>query len=102
MQGFGSQTWDCIFSVQALLASNISDEIAPILKKAHEFLKLSQVREDLPDHVNHFRHISKGAWTLSDRDHGWQVSDCTAEALKVNGIMICVNDHISKRIKVIL
>ncbi|GMJ14291.1 lupeol synthase 1, ARABIDOPSIS THALIANA LUPEOL SYNTHASE 1 [Hibiscus trionum] len=29
-----------------------------------------------------FRHISKGAWTLSDRDHGWQVSDCTAEALK--------------------
>ncbi|KAK8485214.1 hypothetical protein V6N11_021384 [Hibiscus sabdariffa] len=29
-----------------------------------------------------FRHISKGSWTLSDRDHGWQVSDCTAEALK--------------------
>ena len=29
------------------------------------------------------RHTSKGAWTFSDRDHGWQVSDCTAEALKV-------------------
>ena len=29
------------------------------------------------------RHISKGAWTFSDQDHGWQVSDCTAEGLKV-------------------
>ncbi|CDP17993.1 unnamed protein product [Coffea canephora] len=29
-----------------------------------------------------YRHISKGAWTFSDQDHGWQVSDCTAEALK--------------------
>nr|GFD48462.1 dammarenediol II synthase-like [Tanacetum cinerariifolium] len=23
-----------------------------------------------------------GAWTFSDQDHGWVVSDCTAEALK--------------------
>lgn len=35
------------------------------------------------DYLAHFRHISKGAWTFSDRDHGWQVSDCTAEALRV-------------------
>ncbi|PNX61249.1 beta-amyrin synthase, partial [Trifolium pratense] len=26
--------------------------------------------------------ISKGSWTFSDQDHGWQVSDCTADALK--------------------
>ncbi|PRQ51807.1 putative alpha-amyrin synthase [Rosa chinensis] len=32
---------------------------------------------------SHFRHISKGCWTFSYRDHGWQVSDCTAEALRV-------------------
>jgi squalene cyclase len=30
-----------------------------------------------------YRHISKGAWTFSMQDHGWQVSDCTAEGLKV-------------------
>ena len=30
------------------------------------------------------RHISKGSWTFSDQDHGLQVSDCTAECLKVN------------------
>jgi squalene cyclase len=29
------------------------------------------------------RHISKGSWTFSDQDQGLQVSDCTAEALKV-------------------
>jgi len=30
-----------------------------------------------------FHHISKGAWTLAERDHGLQVSDGTAECLKV-------------------
>lgn len=30
------------------------------------------------------RHISKGAWTFSMQDQGWQVSDCTAEGLKVH------------------
>lgn len=30
-----------------------------------------------------YRHISKGAWTFSMQDHGWQVSDCTSEGLKV-------------------
>jgi len=30
-----------------------------------------------------YRYISRGAWAFSTADHGWQVSDCTAEALKV-------------------
>ncbi|XVF24704.1 hypothetical protein REPUB_Repub13aG0150400 [Reevesia pubescens] len=42
-----------------------------------------QVRENPPgDFKRMFRHISKGSWTFSDRDHGWQLSDCTAESLK--------------------
>ncbi|CAM8921705.1 unnamed protein product [Rhodiola kirilowii] len=28
------------------------------------------------------RHISKGGWAMSNQDHGWPISDCTAEALK--------------------
>ena len=59
MQNFGSQVWDCSLAVQALHAGNINDEIGPVLKKAHEFLKLSQVREDPPDRLKHFRDISK-------------------------------------------
>ncbi|XVF74824.1 hypothetical protein PTKIN_Ptkin13bG0141800 [Pterospermum kingtungense] len=83
MQSFGSQVWDASFVLQALLASNLSDEIEPILMKGHNFLKNSQVRENPPgDFKKMFRHISKGSWTFSDQDHGWQVSDCTAESLK--------------------
>ena len=33
------------------------------------------------------RHISKRSWTFSDQDHGLQVSDCTAECLKVNNFV---------------
>ncbi|KAK8492907.1 hypothetical protein V6N13_093964 [Hibiscus sabdariffa] len=83
MQTFGSQIWDASFFLQALLASNLFDEIGPTLMKGHNFLKNSQVRDNPPgDFKRMFRHISKGSWTFSDQDHGWQVSDCTAEALK--------------------
>ena len=84
MQSFGSQEWDCGFSVQALLASNLSlDEIGPALKKGHFFIKESQVKDNPSgDFKSMHRHISKGSWTFSDQDHGWQVSDCTAEGLK--------------------
>jgi len=54
-----------------------------MLKKANSFIDNSQVREDSPGDMTHWhRHVSKGAWTLSTRDNGWPVSDCTAEGLK--------------------
>ncbi|KAL9459824.1 hypothetical protein AB3S75_003099 [Citrus x aurantiifolia] len=82
VQSFGSQTWVCAFAVQALLACNLTDEIGPILMKAHDFLKISQVTNNPPgDFKSMFRHMSKGAWTFSNKDHGWPVSDCTAKAL---------------------
>ncbi|KAE8729896.1 Lupeol synthase [Hibiscus syriacus] len=72
-----------VFFLQALLASNLFDEIGLTLIKGHNFLKNSQVRDNPPgDFKRMFRHISKGSWTFSDRDHGWQVSECTAEAFK--------------------
>ncbi|MED6145755.1 Beta-amyrin synthase [Stylosanthes scabra] len=83
MQSFGSQEWDVGFAVQALLTTNLLDEIAPTLAKGHDFIKKSQVRNNPSgDFKSMYRHISKGAWTFSDQDHGWQVSDCTAEGLK--------------------
>ncbi|XP_048233506.1 lupeol synthase-like isoform X2 [Ricinus communis] len=81
-QTFGSQIWDASFALQALIACDLSDEIGSTLKEGHKFIKNSQVSKNPPgDFKRMFRHISKGAWTFSDRDHGWQVSDCTAEAL---------------------
>jgi squalene cyclase len=43
MQSFGSQEWDAGFAVQALLATNLIDEIGPALAKGHDFIKKSQV-----------------------------------------------------------
>ncbi|XP_062155606.1 beta-amyrin synthase-like isoform X3 [Alnus glutinosa] len=83
LQTYGSQVWDASFAIQALLATNLSDEIGPTLMKGHDFLKKSQVKDNPPgDFRRMFRHITKGGWPFSDQDHGWTVSDCTAEALK--------------------
>uniref|UniRef100_A0A7N2LTD2 Terpene cyclase/mutase family member n=1 Tax=Quercus lobata TaxID=97700 RepID=A0A7N2LTD2_QUELO len=83
MQSFGSQEWDTGFAIQALLASNLVDEIGPTLARGHDFIKKSQVKDNPSgDFKSMYRHISKGSWTFSDQDHGWQVSDCTAEGLK--------------------
>ena len=43
MQSFGSQQWDTGFAIQALLASNLTDEIGPTLARGHDFIKKSQV-----------------------------------------------------------
>lgn len=44
MQGYnGSQLWDTAFAVQAIISTNIAEEYGPTLKKAHEYIKDSQV-----------------------------------------------------------
>ncbi|KAL8135110.1 beta-amyrin synthase 2-like [Apium graveolens] len=83
MQSFGSQEWDTGFAIQALLASDLTNEINKTLMKGHDFIKKSQVKDNPSGNFKSmYRHISKGSWTFSDQDHGWQVSDCTAEGLK--------------------
>ncbi|EGG18936.1 cycloartenol synthase [Cavenderia fasciculata] len=46
------------------------------------YLDVSQVPEDAPEMDKYYRHISKGAWPFSTVDHGWPISDCTAEGVK--------------------
>ncbi|KAG8638172.1 beta-amyrin synthase [Manihot esculenta] len=83
VSGFGSQSWDASFTFQALFFSDLGDEIMPALAKAYEFIRNSQIKDNPAGDFNSmFRHISKGGWPFSDQDHGWQVSDCTAEGLK--------------------
>uniref|UniRef100_A0A803Q800 Squalene cyclase N-terminal domain-containing protein n=1 Tax=Cannabis sativa TaxID=3483 RepID=A0A803Q800_CANSA len=43
MQTFGSQSWDTSFAIQALLDSDLVDEIGPTLARGHHFIKNSQV-----------------------------------------------------------
>ncbi|WCJ34666.1 Cycloartenol synthase [Euphorbia peplus] len=84
MQGYnGSQLWDTAFAVQAILSTNLIQEYGPTLKKAHSYIKNSQVLDDCQGDLDFwYRHISKGAWPFSTADHGWPISDCTAEGLK--------------------
>lgn len=83
MQGYnGSQLWDTAFSLQAVVATGLATEFLPCLQLGISYLECSQVLEDVPDRETYFRHKSKGAWPFSTRDHGWPISDCTAEGLK--------------------
>ncbi|KAK6941205.1 Squalene cyclase, N-terminal [Dillenia turbinata] len=84
MQGYnGSQLWDCAFATQAIISTNLVEEYGPTLRKAHMFIKNGQVLDDCPGDLSYwYRHISKGAWPFSTADHGWPISDCTAEGLK--------------------
>ncbi|XP_047307744.1 dammarenediol II synthase-like [Impatiens glandulifera] len=83
MQSFGSQVWDCALATQAILASGMVDEYGDTLKKAHFYIKQSQIKDNpAGDYENMYRHFTKGAWAFSDQDQGWVVSDCTAESLK--------------------
>jgi cycloartenol synthase len=84
MQGYnGSQLWDCAFAAQAIAATGLASEYKDCLKAAHGYIADSQVRDDCPGDLSRwYRHISKGAWPFSTRDHGWPISDCSSEGLK--------------------
>jgi len=86
MQGYnGSQLWDSAFSLQAILETNLgnaSEEIVQAMVKGYNYIDITQVRENNPNREKYYRHVSKGAWPFSTIDHGWPISDCTAEGFK--------------------
>ncbi|KDD76456.1 hypothetical protein H632_c219p0 [Helicosporidium sp. ATCC 50920] len=86
MQGYnGSQLWDTSFFVQAVVESGLGPEFKRSLALAHSFVEATQVMEDPePPLESSYRHISKGAWPFSTRDHGWPISDCSSEGLKAS------------------
>ncbi|KAM9961641.1 hypothetical protein ACTFIR_004497 [Dictyostelium discoideum] len=83
MQGYnGSQLWDTAFTIQAFMESGIANQFQDCMKLAGHYLDISQVPEDARDMKHYHRHYSKGAWPFSTVDHGWPISDCTAEGIK--------------------
>nr|XP_043623179.1 dammarenediol II synthase-like [Erigeron canadensis] len=83
VQTFGSQLWDCAFATQAIISSNMPEEYGDSLKKANFYIQESQIKNNPSgDFSKMCRQISKGTWAFTDQDHGWPVSDCTAEAFK--------------------
>nr|CAB3490911.1 unnamed protein product [Digitaria exilis] len=96
MQGYnGSQLWDTAFTVQAIVTTNLIEEFGPTLKLAHDYIKNSQVRDECPGNLDErYRHTSKGAWPFSTADHGWPISDCTAEGLKASLLLSKISPEI--------
>jgi len=82
-QGYnGSQLWDTAFAAQAIVETGMAAKIEDAVKKAYDYIDVSQVKEDVDQLEKYHRHISKGGWPFSTVDHGWPISDCTAEGLK--------------------
>lgn len=83
LQGYnGSQLWDTVFSIQSILETGLIDRFSDTLHSAYSYLEISQVLEDIPNSTKYFRHSSRGGWPFSTRDHGWPITDCTAEGIK--------------------
>jgi len=73
-----------IYDILSPSAKLVFIKLLPINWKMCALLFNLQVRDNPSgDFESMYRHMSKGSWTFSDQDHGWAVSDCTAEGLKV-------------------
>jgi lanosterol synthase len=84
MSGYnGSQLWDTSFAVQAIVAAKLHSSYPRELAAAHHYVDIAQVVQDPPCGDRFYRHRTKGAWNFSTRAQSWQVSDCTAEGLRV-------------------
>jgi squalene/oxidosqualene cyclase-like protein len=83
MNGYdSSRLWDTAFAAQAIAEAPPSARSCSTLEAAFEYLEANQVLEDVPERERCFRHESRGGWPFSSREHGWPISDCTAEGLK--------------------
>lgn len=94
MNGYnGSQLWDTAFSVQAIVEGGLEANFPEPVLAAYRYLDASQVQVDVKDRDKFFRHRSKGGWPFSTIDHGWPITDCTAEGLKA-ALMIHQSPHL--------
>lgn len=87
IQGYeSSQLWDTAFALQSLSAARhanlLDDRIAPVARRAASFVEAQQVRHEVPYPRLTHRGPSVGGWPFSTLEHGWPITDCTAEGLK--------------------
>lgn len=83
MNGYnGSQLWDVAFASQALLESGMTDHFPAMAKRAYRFIDEHQIQHNHFEYQKFFREPSIGGWPFSTVDHGWPVTDCTAEGMK--------------------
>src|SRR5262249_20885391 len=85
MNGYNSsELWNTAFAIQAIAATGEEGTMPSTLSRAGRFVEGNQVLENTAEYKRYFRHPSGGGWPFSTRDHGWPISDCTAEGLKAS------------------
>lgn len=88
MNGYNnSELWDTAFAVQALLAAGRDDEALDVADKAFGYVRETQIRTDPHERERHYRCHAEGGWPFSNLEHGWPITDCTSEGLKVSLLM---------------
>lgn len=94
MNGYnGSQLWDTTFAVQAIIEGGLEAKYPKPVLSAYRYIDTTQVQHDVAQREKFFRHESKGGWPFSTLDHGWPITDCTAEGLKA-ALMIHNSPHL--------
>ncbi|EEC83118.1 hypothetical protein OsI_28277 [Oryza sativa Indica Group] len=84
------QLWDVAFAVQAILACSIAEEFGSTLKKAHGFIKTSQIMDNPSgDFSRKYRHISKGGWAFQVADQGGRFQIAQQKLLRFGSWGIC-------------
>jgi len=98
MQGYnGSQCWDTSFAIQGIVEAGLDAEFPDMVRRVYSYLDRTQIATDEDRAEFWFRHVSKGGWPFSTSQHGWPISDCTAEGLKAVLALAdspCVRDHV--------
>jgi lanosterol synthase len=83
MNGYNSsELWNTAFAVQAIASTGQIEKMGSTLRQAAQFIEANQVLDNTKDYKRYFRHPSRGGWPFSTRQHGWPISDCTAEGIK--------------------
>ena len=92
-QGYnGSQLWDTAFAAQAIVESGLGRAFPEVVRKAYHYIDITQVQEDVQQRVKFYRHLSNGGWPFSTLDHGWPITDCTAEGMKATLALHALDD----------
>src|SRR5262249_31251886 len=85
MNGYNSsELWNTAFAIQAIAATGEEGPMRSTLSRPGRFVEGNQVLQNTGQYKRYFRHPSRGGWPFSTRDHGWPISDCTAEGLKAS------------------
>jgi len=109
MNGYNSTAlWDTAFATQAMLTTPSPAAHRPTLERAYRYIVDNQVLEDLPSYQRYHRNPSRGGWPFSDREHGWPITDCTAEGLTASilceeaGLPALPEDRVFDAVRMIL